>query len=126
MNHTIVKRGGSMLLIGFGRWGSSDPWLGIPVTWGQISSARSIIEATLPSMTIDLSQGSHFFHNLVSFGISYFSVSHEDSASIDWQWIARQEVVQESRFVRHVRPAAPLIIKVDGRVGRGVILKSPS
>jgi len=123
INHSIVERGASMLLIGFGRWGSSDPWLGIPVTWGQISSARSIIETMLPSMSIDLSQGSHFFHNLVSFGVSYFSVSHADLDSIDWQWLNQQEVVQETQFVRHVQLAAPLIVKVDGRVGRGVILK---
>lgn len=123
INHTIVKKGGTMLLVGYGRWGSSDPWLGIPITWGQISSARSIVEATLPSMNVDLSQGSHFFHNLVSFGISYFSASQKEADSIDWQWLGQQDVVQETPFVRHVRLRDPLCIKVDGRSGRGVILK---
>lgn len=64
------------VLIGFGRWGSSDPWLGIPVTWGQVSSARVLVESILPQMNVELSRGSHFFHNLTAFRTFYFPVSH--------------------------------------------------
>ncbi len=121
VNRSLVGEGRQSLMIGFGRWGSSDPWLGIPVNWGQISSARAIIEATLPSMNADLSQGSHFFHNLTSLGVSYFSVHHEGDFAVDWAWLASQRSVSEGAFVRHVRLSAPLEITVDGRKGKGVI-----
>ena len=112
------------LLIGFGRWGSSDPWLGIPVTWSQIGGARAIVEATLPAMNVDLSQGSHFFHNISSFNVSYFSVPFDGDFPIDWDGLARQAAVTETEFVRHVRLPHPLRIAVDGRQGRGAILWS--
>lgn len=73
INQDLTRENRPYLLIGFGRWGSSDPWLGIPVTWDQISQAKTIIESTLPSINVDFSQGSHFFHNLSSFEVSYFS-----------------------------------------------------
>jgi len=111
------------LLIGFGRWGSSHPSLGIPVDWSQISGAKAIVESTLPQMNVELSQGSHFFHNLSSFRTSYFMVQHENDFGINWSWLNQQPVVQETEFVRHVRPAKPLTIKVDGRIRRGVILR---
>ncbi|MHC4217344.1 MAG: PEP/pyruvate-binding domain-containing protein [Planctomycetota bacterium] len=109
------------LLIGFGRWGSSDPWLGIPVTWGQICGARAIIEATLPEMVVELSQGSHFFHNLSSFEVSYFMISHHARPGIAWSWLDRQPVLAETEYVRHVRLDRPLVVRVDGRSGHGVI-----
>ena len=110
------------LLIGFGRWGSSQPSLGIPVDWSQISGARAIVEATLPEMNVELSQGSHFFHNLTSFRASYFMVRHDRPFGINWDWLNRQPVVQETEFIRHVRPAEPLSVRVDGRTARGVVL----
>ncbi len=122
-NRRMVDDGLPYLLIGFGRWGSSDPWLGIPVNWGQISGAKAIVEATLPKMDVDLSQGAHFFHNMTSFQISYFSVNHHGKYSIQWDWLEKQELVKESEFVRHIRISKPLKVKVDGRSGRGVILK---
>jgi len=122
-NRKMVDDGLPYLLIGFGRWGSSDPWLGIPVNWGQISGAKAIVEATIPGMDVDLSQGAHFFHNMTSFRISYFSVNHHGKYSIRWDWLRNQELVNESEFVRHVRLATPLMVRVDGRSGRGVILK---
>ncbi len=109
------------LLVGFGRWGSSDPWLGIPVEWGHISGAKAIVEATLTSMNVDLSQGSHFFHNISSFGVSYFCVRHDGPHAIDWDWLGRQRVVAETELVRHVRLDEPVVVRVDGRTGRGVI-----
>ncbi|MBM3316455.1 MAG: hypothetical protein FJY75_01255 [Candidatus Eisenbacteria bacterium] len=120
-NRDLQAAGRPYALIGFGRWGSSDPWLGIPVEWGQISEARVLVEATLPEMNPDLSQGSHFFHNLIGFGVLYLSVRHQRGYAIDWDWLARQEVVGEGAFVRRVRARRPLIVKVDGRRGRGVI-----
>lgn len=111
------------VLIGFGRWGSSDPSTGIPVNFGQISGARVIIEATLPNMNYILSQGSHFFHNLTSFKVLYFSVGHTGRFMVDWAWLGRQPVVAETKFVRHVRLTSPLHIKVDGRTSRGVIFR---
>ena len=112
------------LLIGFGRWGSSHPSLGIPVNWSQISGARAIVEATLPNMNVELSQGSHFFHNLSSFRASYFMVRHDGPLPIRWEWLNRQPVVSETEYVRHVQIKAPLTVRVDGRSGRGVVLAS--
>jgi hypothetical protein len=108
------------VLIGFGRWGTADPWLGIPVGWSSISGARAIVETSTPALQPDPSQGSHFFHNLAGFQVSYFSVRHGDR-DVDWDWLGRQPVVRETDLVRHVRAAAPLTIKVDGRTGRGLI-----
>jgi Pyruvate phosphate dikinase, AMP/ATP-binding domain len=122
MNASLVAQRRPYLLIGFGRWGSSHSSLGIPVDWSQISGAKAIVESTLPQMSVELSQGSHFFHNLSSFQTSYFMVQHEDKLGINWKWLNEQPVVQESEFVRHVRPAISLIIKVDGRTMRGIIL----
>ena len=109
------------LLIGFGRWGSSDPWLGIPVRWGQICGARVIVEATLPEMDVEPSQGAHFFHNISSFGVSYLTVHHRETAGIDWAWLDRQPAVAETEYIRHVRLDEPLLVKVDGRNRRGGI-----
>jgi hypothetical protein len=110
------------LLIGFGRWGSSHPSLGIPVDWSQISGARAIVEATLPEMNVELSQGSHFFHNLSSFRASYFMVQHGRNFGINWDWLNRQPVVHDSALIRHVRPTERLSVRVDGRTARGVVL----
>lgn len=121
INRKLLAEGRPYLLIGFGRWGSADPWLGIPVDWGQICGARAIVEATLPQMNVDPSQGSHFFHNLSSFKVSYFWVRHESLPGIDWDWLESRESAFETEFVRHVRLDSPLIVEVDGREGRGVI-----
>lgn len=110
------------LLIGFGRWGSSDPSLGIPVEWQQISGARALVEAMRPEMNVEPSQGSHFFHNLTAFRIPYFSIPLSGADRVDWEWLAAQDPVGETEHVRHVRTAGPLTIRVDGRSGRGVIL----
>jgi hypothetical protein len=123
LNAALLAEGRPYLLVGFGRWGSSDPWLGIPVQWGQICGARAIIEATLPEMIVELSQGSHFFHNLSSFEVSYFVISHHDRPGIDWAWLQRQPVAAETELVRHVRLDRPLAVRVDGRTSRGVIRK---
>ena len=123
INRQLVNLGRKYLLIGFGRWGSSDPWLGIPVDWGNISAVRVPVEATLPDMNVELSQGSHFFHNLTSLQLLYFSVSHTAQYEIDWSWLNKQQVHCEMQFVKHVTCDKPLTIKVDGRSQRGFISK---
>jgi hypothetical protein len=122
LNHRLRASDGPYLLIGFGRWGTSDPQAGIPVNFGQISGAKVIIESALPETSAMLSQGSHFFHNITSFKVFYFSLSPADPYRIDWDWLKKQPVTQETEFVRHVRLSAPLRIKVDGRTSRGVII----
>jgi hypothetical protein len=121
INRTLVAEGRQYLLIGFGRWGTSDPPFGVPVAWGQISGARAIVEATLPDAQPDLSQGSHFFHNLLSFQVLYLSVEHDGPFEIDWDWLRAQTVVQSSDHVAHVRLDVPIQVRVDGSNGRGVI-----
>lgn len=121
MNRTQAASGQGYALIGFGRWGSSDPWLGIPVAWGQIAGARVIVEASLPGAEPEPSQGSHFFHNLMGAGVLYFTVRHNGPYAIDWAWLDAQPAALESEHVRHVRLAMPLTAEVDGWSGRGVI-----
>ncbi|HXY38168.1 MAG TPA: PEP/pyruvate-binding domain-containing protein, partial [Vicinamibacteria bacterium] len=118
LNRPLVEAGRPYLLIGFGRWGSSDPWLGIPVRWDQIAGARAIVEATLPQMNTEPSQGSHFFHNLSSFSVLYFTVSQAAGRGIDWGWLEEQQTVARTDHVRHVRARAPLRVKADGRSRR--------
>lgn len=123
INKKLVQTKTPYVIIGFGRWGSSDPWLGLPVEWGQIAGAKVIVESTLMGINVDLSQGSHFFHNLSSFGVSYFSINYDGDFSIDWDWLNKQTIVQETEFVKHVEIPNPLLIKVDGKTSRGVIKK---
>ncbi|MFI5144756.1 MAG: PEP/pyruvate-binding domain-containing protein [Ignavibacteria bacterium] len=124
LNREMQNAGKKYLLIGFGRWGSSDPWLGIPVKWGQISNAKVIVESMLPNMNVELSQGSHFFHNITSFEVLYFSLKEDTDNNIDWNWLNEQEIVTEKNYVKHVRCKQPLLIKADGRTAKGIILKS--
>ena len=123
VNHRLLEERRPYLLIGFGRWGSADPWLGIPVEWDNISQARAIVEAQTEQMLVEPSQGSHFFHNLSSFAVSYFTVPRAGRARLDWPWLLDQPIAFESAHVRHVSLPAPITIKVDGRSGRGVVLK---
>jgi hypothetical protein len=126
LNATLAAGHRPYVLIGFGRWGSSDPWLGVQVAWPQISGARAIVEATLPSMHVEMSQGSHFFHNIASHAVPYFSMAG-GSARVDWAWLERQPVVTDTGLVRHVRLEQPLVVKVDGRSGRGIVrLQQPA
>jgi len=121
INRGLVETGSPYLLIGFGRWGTSDHRLGVPVVWGQISGAAVIVEATLPNVNPDLSQGSHFFHNLLANRVLYLSVLHDGVFQIDWEWLAAQTVIDQQRFVTHIRVAHPLDIRVDGASALGVI-----
>jgi hypothetical protein len=121
INASLLSDHRIYVLIGFGRWGSSDPWLGIPVEWGQICAARVIVEATLPTMNTEPSQGSHFFHNITAFRVGYLSVHHDRRPGIDWEWLTEQPAVEETELVRHVKLTDPLLVKLDGRTGLGGI-----
>lgn len=125
INRALVEAGRRCVLIGFGRWGSSHASLGIPVDWSQVASARAIVETTLPQMNVEPSQGSHFFHNLQSFDVVYFTLHHETGRPVDFAWLDAQPAETGTEHIRHVRLATPLRVRVDGRTGRGVILRSP-
>ncbi len=124
INKKMIDENRPYLLIGFGRWGTSDPFAGIPAVWGQVSGAKAIIEATFENVYIEMSQASRFFQNLTSFKTFYFSIPFAGNYSIDWDWLTEQQLIEETRFVNHVRTEKPIYIKVDGRSGKGVILKS--
>jgi hypothetical protein len=123
INHELVKEGRPYLLIGFGRWGTAVPWLGIPIKWGQICGARAVVEISLTGLTAQLTQGSHFFHNISSLRIPYFSLTKHDKFPIDWKWLEKQAVVYKGKYVKHARLSSPLTVKVDGRKRQGVIYK---
>lgn len=120
-NSMLIEMKKKYVLMGFGRWGSSDHWLGIPVDWGQISNVHTIIESGLPNMNVELSQGSHFFHNMTSFGVNYLSVPCYYEREINWEKLNKMKIVKESANVAWVRPSKPVSIKVDGRTGKGII-----
>ena len=122
-NRDLVKAGKPYVLVGFGRWGSSDPWLGVPIDWGQISGARVIVETSIEGMNPDPSQGAHFFHNLISFGVFYLTAAGS-GGRVDWRWLAEQTVLSESKHVRHVQLSTPLEVKVDGLAGLGLLQRS--
>jgi hypothetical protein len=112
------------LLIGVGRWGSNDPWLGIKVGWDEISGARVIVEAGFRDCHVTPSQGSHFFQNLTTFQVGYFTVNPEaGEGSLDWPWLAAQPAVEEIGCVRHLRFAKPLLVLMNGRTSEGMIFK---
>lgn len=112
------------LLIGPGRWGSADPWLGIPVNWKQISRAKVIVEAGLENFHIDPSFGSHFFQNVTSLRVGYFTVNPKGRGdSLDWNWLREQKIYKETAHLKWLKFDEPLTIQMDGRIGAGVILK---
>jgi CheY-like chemotaxis protein len=112
------------LLIGVGRWGSTDPWLGIPVAWDQISGARVIVESGFDDFRVAPSQGSHFFQNLTAFQIGYFTVNPDAGEGfVDWQWLSNQPAVEEHDCVRHLRFDSPVVVMMNGKISRGMIFK---
>lgn len=122
INSSLVKAGRKYILIGPGRWGSADSWLGIPVNWADIGGVGAIVETLHPSINADPSQGSHFFHNITSLGINYLNVGVDPADRIDWSWLAGLPVIQETEHVVHVRHSRPVTLKVDGRKRLGVLL----
>lgn len=131
LNSSLVKEGKKYLLLGFGRWGSADPWLGIPVKWQNISGCGAIIEVQGRGITAEPSQGTHFFQNLTSLGIPYLMIAEQGAAgqedksrgeTVEWSWLDAREARQGLKYVRHVRLPEPLILKVDGHAGEAVVL----
>lgn len=124
INREFLNNGKNYILVGPGRWGSSDSWLGIPVKWSQISGARLIVESGLDDYRIDPSQGTHFFQNLTSLRVGYFTINpfiNDGLFSLDY--LNRQEAVYEDEFIRHVRFEDEMLIKLDAKKGIGVVLK---
>ena len=115
--------GGSYILIGPGRWGSSDYWLGIPVKWPHISAARVIVEAGLKNYHVDPSQGTHFFQNLTSFGVGYFTINtYTGDGILQKEILDSMPAIEETQYIRHVRFDKPLKIMMDGKKQTGVVL----
>ncbi len=122
LNEVLRREQRQYVLIGPGRWGSSDHWLGIPVGWGQISAARVIVEAAHGKMIVDPSQGSHFFHNLATIGVAYLTLNEElGEGFVAWDWLRALPAEYESEHVRHVRLSEPLEVRIDGRSSRAMI-----
>lgn len=124
INDEIDKLGRNYILIGPGRWGSRDRWLGIPVKWSNISAARIIIEAGLPNYVIEPSQGTHFFHNITALRVGYFNVNpHLKDGFYDIEYLNSFDAVYEDNFIRWIQSPSPFKIKIDGKKRIGLILK---
>ncbi|MCI0587049.1 MAG: histidine kinase [Planctomycetes bacterium] len=124
MNQRLVEEEVPYLLVGVGRWGAADPWLGIPVAWEQIAGARAIVEAPFKDFDVVPSQGSHFFQNLAASLVGYFTVGADARQGfVDWAWLAAQPAAEEGAFVRRLRLDRPLTVLMDGREGSGVVVK---
>ncbi len=131
INRKLINENRSYLLVGPGRWGSADHWLGIPVQWSDISGVGAMIELRNSSMRVDPSQGSHFFQNITSLGIPYLTVTEDQSQVqlhardhdfFDWQWLSKQPHVEEYKYVRHVRLPLPLVLKCNGKKSESCLL----
>ncbi len=130
MNRRLLQDKKSFLLIGPGRWGSADPWLGIPVQWGDISGVAAIIELQNDKIRADPSQGTHFFQNITSLGIPYLTL-HENgpgagerrSDYLDWQWLKRQDLAEKGKYVHHIRLNKPFTLKCDGTKAESVLFQ---
>jgi hypothetical protein len=124
INAALVGENRRYVLIGPGRWGSRDPWLGIPVNWNHISGAKIIVEVELPDFKVDPSLGSHFFHNVTSMNIGYFDIPYGSSGNfLDWEWLCRQVPLTRTEHFVHVRFDRPVVAKMDGRKRISVLYK---
>jgi hypothetical protein len=121
LNSSLLRQRKKYLLIGPGRWGSADRWLGIPVSWAEICGVGAMIETSSPDLKAEPSQGSHFFHNISTLGINYVMVSDNEEDFLDWNWLTSLPVVKETTFIAHVELAHPFVLKVDGRSSRCVM-----
>jgi len=124
INNEFLEKGENYILVGPGRWGSADPWLGVPVKWPQISAARVIVESGLKDYHIDPSQGTHFFQNLTSFRVGYFTINpFIKEGFYDVDFLNKEEAVYEDEHIRHIRFEKPLRVEIDGKNNMGVIYK---
>lgn len=125
LNAEFLEKEKNYVLVGPGRWGSSDPWLGIPVKWSQISNAQVLVELTLNNYKIEPSQGTHFFQNLTSFGVGYFSINPfvSNEGLFDEEYLNKQPAVFETDYIRHIQFESPIVIKINGKKNIGTVLK---
>ncbi len=125
INNYLNEDGREYILLGPGRWGTSDRFLGVPVRWAQINKAKIIVEASQENFTVEASQGSHFFHNLVAMNVGYFTVSHSSRTDfIDWEWLKTLPAKHTGKFAIHVELEKPIIAQIDGKQGIAVISKT--
>jgi CheY-like chemotaxis protein len=124
INNYFIDQKRNYILVGPGRWGSSDPWLGIPIKWSQISQARLIVESGLDKFRIDPSQGTHFFQNLTSFRVGYFTINpFIDDGYYDVEYLDKQKAFFETSFIRHIKFDTPMKIKIEAKRNIGIVLK---
>jgi len=124
LNQKMQNKKRDYILIGPGRWGSRDRFLGIPVRWAQINRVKVIVETGLPDFIIEPSQGTHFFHNIVSMRVGYFTIPYgSETDFIDWKWLFRQREIERTEYLVHVRVDTPLTVKMDGKQGISIIEK---
>jgi hypothetical protein len=122
LNEKMLKANKRYILIGPGRWGTRDKFIGVPVVWPQISNAKVIVEVSLPDFPLDASVGSHFFHNVTSMNVGYFSINHDSlDGIISWEKLREQKIVEEGEFFHHVRFEKPLMIRMDGKKRMAVV-----
>jgi hypothetical protein len=120
MNTKLMDAGKPYMLIGPGRWGSADPWLGIPVIWSDIAGVKVILETPYKERPIDPSQGSHFFHDMISSQVGYL-ITKKDKGNIDWNWLESLTVIEETEDVKHVETPSELEMSIDGKCGKAII-----
>jgi hypothetical protein len=120
INKKLMDSKTKYVLIGPGRWGSTDPWLGIPVVWSDIAGAKVIVESPYKERHIDPSQGSHFFHDMMAAQVIYLIVKKDEN--IDWEWLKKQKIAEETEFLKHIKLKKPLKTAADGKIGKGVII----
>lgn len=125
LNKQFLNQNRGYILIGPGRWGSSDPWLGIPVKWPHVSNARLLVESGLENYQVEPSQGTHFFQNLTSFGVGYFTINAflKDGGTFNIDYLNSLTAEFEGKYIRHVKFENPTIIKINGKTKYGVVLK---
>jgi len=123
INNNLMDKNKPYLLVGPGRWGSTDPWLGIPVIWSDIAGAKVIVETPYKERPIDPSQGSHFFHDMMASQVGYLITKKE--TDIDWKWITSLKISSETKFIKYVKTPYALQVIIDGKNGRAIIRKKP-
>jgi hypothetical protein len=123
INAFLMKEERKYLLIGPGRWGSADRWLGIPVTWSDICGVGAMVETAHPKLKAEPSQGSHFFHNITTLGINYITIAQQKGDFLDWDWVTSLPIITDMKTVSRVRLENPMTLKVDGRESRCVMIQ---
>lgn len=124
LNSVFVKKGEQYILIGPGRWGTADRWLGIPVKWGDITAVQSIFEYNVEGLNAEPSQGSHFFHNITTLGISYVNIIDREDNFLATGWLEELPVVEETTYLKHIKLTEPLSLLVDGKTSHAVLTRS--